>query len=185
LTRFVHTSAPVPRVVVGWSLGGHVALEAAATVPQLRGLMLIGAPPTGFPASGFLSMPTASMSRYPLPEHVREHIEGLCRDSSKRMVFEQDFAVTDPRVREDLARCIASGDFADEVDIIRGSLPVAAVMGEHDHLIDLRYLQELPWGNLWEHQVHLVAGAMHAPQCDAPEAVAKLISRFVSHLHHG
>src|ERR1700719_1531006 len=30
---------------VGWSLGGHVALEMAPDLPQARGLLIFGAPP--------------------------------------------------------------------------------------------------------------------------------------------
>lgn len=168
------------RVVVGWSLGGHVALEAAASIPGLAGLVLIGAPPTGFPVSGFRAMPAAATCPYPPAHRVREHIETLCRDESARLLFRDDYSLADPRVREGVARCIASGDFSDEIEIVRGRLPVGVVVGADDPLVDLDHLRSVPWGHLWGGRVHLIEGALHAPHADAPDAVASLVSGFVA-----
>lgn len=37
-------------VLVGWSLGGHIALEAAERLPEAAGFVLFGTPPVGSPA---------------------------------------------------------------------------------------------------------------------------------------
>src|SRR5690349_20856343 len=36
-------------VLVGWSLGGHIALEAAKLFPEARGILIWGTPPVGIP----------------------------------------------------------------------------------------------------------------------------------------
>src|SRR5882757_3599058 len=40
-------------VVVGWSLGGHAVLNAAASLPMASGLMIFGTPPIGKTPEGF------------------------------------------------------------------------------------------------------------------------------------
>jgi pimeloyl-ACP methyl ester carboxylesterase len=43
---------------VGWSLGGHVALEMAPDLPRARGFLIFGTPPVGFqPPAGEGSFP--------------------------------------------------------------------------------------------------------------------------------
>jgi len=39
-------------IVVGWSLGGHVALELTSRLPQLQGLLITGTPPIEVSAEG-------------------------------------------------------------------------------------------------------------------------------------
>src|ERR1700754_647042 len=48
-------------VIVGWSLGGHVAIEMIARFPALRGLMIVGSPPVSRDnmAEGFTGHPHA------------------------------------------------------------------------------------------------------------------------------
>ncbi len=46
--REVHAAEEA--VLVGWSLGGHVVLEAAEQLPGVTGLVLFGAPPVSGPA---------------------------------------------------------------------------------------------------------------------------------------
>ena len=36
-------------ILVGWSLGGHILLEAAPDLAKARGLVIFGTPPIGFP----------------------------------------------------------------------------------------------------------------------------------------
>jgi len=37
-------------VIVGWSLGGHIALEAASALPDAAGFVIFGTPPVSGPA---------------------------------------------------------------------------------------------------------------------------------------
>ena len=38
-------------VFVGWSLGGHIVLEAAPDLPDAKGFAIFGTPPTSFPSA--------------------------------------------------------------------------------------------------------------------------------------
>lgn len=182
LEGFLRGNPSRDRIVVGWSLGGHIAMEVANRIDCLRGLVLIGAPPTGFPLRGFRQMPKAATAPDPSASEVQEHIAGLCASQDGAAVFASDFAASDPRMRQMLAQSIASGEFSDETEVIRGHLPMLAMVGEDDPFIDIPYLRTLPWGNLWQGEVQVVSNARHAPHVDAPAATALLISRFIAWL---
>jgi dienelactone hydrolase len=50
-------------VIVGWSLGGHIALEAAPAPPQAAGYVIFGAPPVASAAQmGEAFLPNPAMS---------------------------------------------------------------------------------------------------------------------------
>src|SRR5882757_8873068 len=45
LTGFVEALDAQDAVIVGWSLGGHIALEAAAALPDAASFVIFGTPP--------------------------------------------------------------------------------------------------------------------------------------------
>jgi pimeloyl-ACP methyl ester carboxylesterase len=182
LEGFLQRHASRECVVVGWSLGGHIAMEVASRTEHLRGLVLIAAPPTGFPLSGFRKMPRAATTPHPSASEVHEHITGLCTSHEGAALFASDFAASDTRMRPALAQSIASGEFSDETELIKGDLPILTIVGQDDPFIDIHYLESLPWGNLWQGEVQIVSDAKHAPHVDAPAATALLISRFIESL---
>jgi dienelactone hydrolase len=51
-------------VVVGWSVGGHIALEAAPAMPAVPGFVIFGTPPVRSAAAlsrGFLPIPASGV----------------------------------------------------------------------------------------------------------------------------
>ncbi|MEX5669884.1 alpha/beta hydrolase, partial [Pseudomonas neuropathica] len=45
VTEIIQTMNLNNIVIVGWSLGGHIALELTSLLPHLQGLLITGAPP--------------------------------------------------------------------------------------------------------------------------------------------
>jgi pimeloyl-ACP methyl ester carboxylesterase len=45
MTELLRTLGAEDAIIVGWSLGGHIAIEMMARLPRLRGLLLSGTPP--------------------------------------------------------------------------------------------------------------------------------------------
>jgi pimeloyl-ACP methyl ester carboxylesterase len=62
LAAFTEATGTADAVIVGWSLGGHVALEAAPSLPAAAGYVIFGAPPVS---------PTAPAGDAFLPNPVR------------------------------------------------------------------------------------------------------------------
>jgi pimeloyl-ACP methyl ester carboxylesterase len=64
LAAFAEATGTADAVIVGWSLGGHVALEAAPSLPAAAGYVIFGAPPVSPaapPGDAFLPNPVRNV----------------------------------------------------------------------------------------------------------------------------
>lgn len=168
-------------VLVGHSLGGHIATRVPAMCPNIGALVLVNAPPLSGVADlahAFQPQPEmASMFTAELNDaQVRSAAEVLAwPESPHRALFEDMIKATDPRVRSDLGLEIASGRSADEQAAIRAAgVPVHMVHGEHDGLVSLPYLES--HSSLFhDRRVHTLPGAGHSPQLQVPNTFNHLL----------
>jgi pimeloyl-ACP methyl ester carboxylesterase len=174
-------------VFVGWSLGGHVALEMAPDLPKARGFVIFGAPPIAFPpalAEAFLPHPTMGII-------FRETID---RDEARAYVasffkprfadippfFLDDVLRTDGRARSGVGASIKPGGYRDEIEVVRGlKAPLAVLHGKDDELINGAYFASLSMPSLWRGAVQTIPGAGHTPQWETPEAFDALLAAFI------
>jgi len=176
--------------LVGWSLGGHIALEASADLPGLAGLVIFGAPPVGSPAAmaeAFLPNPamnvgfTAEVSPDDAAAYATSFVaagSGLPLDA-----FVADILATDGAARAGLIGSIGTGRFADEVSIAAGlTVPIAVLHGSGEQLVSLEYLEGLALPTLWRGRIQVIEGAGHAPQEENPDVLSKMLSEFLAEL---
>lgn len=172
---------------VGWSLGGHVALEMASDLPQTKGFAIFGAPPLAFP-------PAMGEAFLPNPAMGVGFTETIDRDQAAAYVasffapafsevpafFLEDTLRTDGRARSGLAASIAPDGYNDEVIVVRElKVPLAILHGEKEQLVNGAYLAALAAPTLWRGAVQIVPAAGHAPQWETPDAFDALITAFV------
>ena len=125
---------------VGWSLGGHVALEMAPDLPQAKGFAIFGAPPLAFP-------PAMGEAFLPNPAMGVGFTETIDRDQAAAYVasffapgfsgvpafFLEDALRTDGRARSGLGASIAPDGYNDEVIVVRElEAPLAILQGERE-----------------------------------------------------
>lgn len=173
-------------VVVGWSLGGHAVVNAAAAMPGAAGLMIFGTPPVSHAPDGFSGFKGLSATTF-TPEPSAAQIDewfGTCFAPGYAPIpafFVEDFRTTDGNARGYLGAAAQAGRFADEVEIVRNlKIPLAIVHGSEEQIVDLGYLQRLPAPTLWRGAVQVVEGAGHATQWEKPEAFSRLLDEFAS-----
>ena len=169
--------------VLGWSLGGHIALDL---ISRFTGVMISGTPPVpGSPegaALGFQQNPhmalasTRSWSDADAEAYARTTI-GLGAP------FEL-FMLAAARRTHDVAREIFFADaLSGKVDQRRtaetATTPLAIVNGADDAFLNAGYFDSLTYANLWDGKVHSLAGVGHAPFWEAPEQFNPLLQRFV------
>jgi pimeloyl-ACP methyl ester carboxylesterase len=187
LTGFTWALGATDPVVVGWSLGGHIALEAAPMLPEAAGFVIFGAPPVGSAAQfaeAFLPNEalnvgfTASVSEAEAQAYAASFTApGSSLATSE---FVPDILATDGAARSWLLASIGEGRFADEIAIAAGlRQPLAMLHGAGEQLVSLDYLQKLTIPALWRGEVQLIPGAGHAPHQEAPREFAALLTDFI------
>ena len=173
-------------VLVGWSLGGHIALEAAKLFPQSRGIIIWGTPPVGIPPAldmAFLPNPAmvAAFANELAPEQIAAFGEACLKPgAAPDPYFFEAFAQTHGLARATMGGSIAAGNYEDELKIVRNlDKPLAILQGEHEQLVSLDYLKGLQAPTLWRGAVQIIPGAGHSPQVEAPAAFDALVGAFL------
>ncbi|KWV58745.1 hypothetical protein AS156_03045 [Bradyrhizobium macuxiense] len=174
-------------VVVGWSLGGHAVINAAASLPA-AGLMIFGTPPVAKTPDGFSGFKGLSATTFtPAPDDaaIEEWMQSAFAPgySLRPSFFEADFRRTDGNARGYLGASVQAGRFADEAEIVRNlTIPLAIVHGSEEQIVDLGYLQRLPAPTLWRGQVQVIDGAGHTTQWEKADAFNRTLDAFASSL---
>lgn len=173
-------------VLVGWSLGGHVALEMMAQWPGTRAAWITGTPPVGANpddmAKGFL--PSEHMDLTFKAQFTDDEAFSYAREAIGENVKTEDWMIaaakrTDGRFRPLMLQAALEGKGEDQRRIVEtAAQPLAVVSGELEPFVNNAYLHELAYANLWDGRVHVLNGLGHTPFWEAPEAINPLLGRF-------
>ena len=173
-------------VFVGWSLGGHIVLELAPSLPQARGFAIFGTPPLAFPAAmdaAFLPNPAMGIGfaeqvdRAQAEAYVASFFAPGFRDIPG--FFAEDILRTDGRARSGAYASLGPGGYLDEAVVVRElHAPLAVLHGAEEQLINRDYFDTLAMPTLWRGAVQVIPGAGHAPHWETPEAFDALIEAF-------
>jgi pimeloyl-ACP methyl ester carboxylesterase len=174
-------------VLVGWSLGGHIALELAPDLPQARGFVIFGTPPLGLSSSmaeAFLPHPAlgATFSEHIDREQAAAYVASFFKPGFANVppFFLEDVLRTDGRARSRLGASAASGGLRDEVVVVRDlRVPLAVLHGGEEQLVNGKYFGSLAMPTLWRGAVQVIPGAGHTPQWETPEAFDALVAAFI------
>ncbi|HRF46788.1 MAG TPA: alpha/beta hydrolase [Anaerolineales bacterium] len=174
-------------VFVGWSLGGHIVLEASAGLPQAAGFAIYGTPPLAFPpdmAAAFRPHPAmaASFAAELTEEQMDAYVTAFFMPGVSALPagFREDIRRTDGRARAGLGASIRPDGYLDEVQIVAAlKKPLAILHGEHEQLVSLPYLQGVAAPTLWRGAVQLIADSGHAPHWEQPAAFNALLEAFI------
>lgn len=177
-------------VLVGWSLGGHIAIETMPLLPEASGILVFGTPPLGMPPDMERAFcPNPAMGVGFTPDVDREGATAyatafLAPGSTIDLEpFIADILATDGQARSALAASIGAGRGRDELEIVRTlDQPIAIVHGAREQLISGDYLATVDAPTLWRGEVQVIAEAGHAPHVETPDVFAALVADFVAEL---
>jgi pimeloyl-ACP methyl ester carboxylesterase len=159
---------------VGWSLGGHVALEMAPDLPQARGLLIFGAPPlTSGEAMSEAFLPNPAMKFI-----FQESVDSVEASAYVAAFFRPGFADIPPFFLDDVLR--TDGRARDEGAVVRDlQVPLAVLHGGEEQLVNGRYFGSVAMPTLWRGAVQMIPYAGHTPQWETPTAFDALVEAFV------
>ena len=177
---FLDAERVPPAIIVGNSLGGHVALDLALHAPErVRGLVLSGS--SGFFERSF----TRGVPHRPSAEFVREKMTEVFHDPALvtpewveaiRDIVNRRSYVT--RVLQ-VSRSARRYNLEDRLGDIR--CPTLLVWGMEDRItprgVAIRFLEGLPSATL-----RLVPDCGHAPMLEHPERFARAVEEFLDSL---
>jgi pimeloyl-ACP methyl ester carboxylesterase len=190
LAAFTQACGAADAVIVGWSLGGHIALEAAPAMPAAAGYVIFGTPPVASAvqmADAFLPNPALNVgfTSDVSPELARAYAASFTTPGSALPLdeFTADILRTDGAARAALFASVGEGRFTDELAIVAAlERPLAILQGDGEQLVNLGYLQQLSIPSLWRSRVQLIAGAGHAAHQEAPATFTELLDQFLADL---
>lgn len=172
---------------VGWSLGGHIVLEAVSMLPQAKGFVIYGTPPLGIPADfGTAFLPNPAMAAAFSPEMTDEEavafasaffVVGSMEDVTP---FFTDIMKTDGNARANLGASINPDGYTDEIVIIANMTQrLMIIHGVKEQLVNGAYFRNLEVPTLWNNRVEFVWNSGHAVHWEAVDEFNALLDEFI------
>jgi pimeloyl-ACP methyl ester carboxylesterase len=172
--------------VVGWSLGGHIGLELWHRNPRIASLTISGTPPVKLNpkgvSRGFLPssvMDLAGTRVFDQHDVVAYGTAMLGHRLDRRTRLARMIARTDGRARFWMLKNGLAGCGIDEVKAVRSCRrPLAIIQGRSDPFVNIDYLHELTYKNLWLNRPVLI-DAGHAPHWERPGIFNRYLFSFL------
>lgn len=181
-------------IFVGWSLGGHILLEASEQLTDAGGIAIFGTPPIADNPpdleNAFLPHPslsfgfTAELSK----ENMLAYVTTFFRPDIVEIpdIFLEDIALTDGRARANLGASITPGGYQDEIEIVGNiKIPLMIIHGEREQLVNADYIANLKIPTLWNREIQFIPNAGHAPHWEIPEKFNSLLMDFITEVTRG
>jgi len=167
-------------ILAGNSLGGHIAMEIAPVLKELKGLLIFGAPPLKSPINieeAFL--PNDVLAPF-LTEHTPEteldnSFNRIMRGTELSKFIKSGFLNTDPKVRSAILNDLNTlGAFGDEADIVLNlEVPIYVIHGLLDLTVNFDYIKKLLKNS--SAKIFEIDNCGHYPTIESPQL-------FISHL---
>ena len=178
-------------VVVGWSLGGQVALEMLGNFPEIVGVMAFGAPPaTGGPLGLLRAMIfskdllLAGKAKHTLADAIRFEKAALGEFATGQFV--DVIMRTDPKLRPLLSRSILLNAGRNQRELVEHtSVPVCLLQGEYDPFVRTKYMQSVTGNTLFGSETVVFENTGHAPFMEKQKDFDLLLSNFAEAVEIG
>lgn len=169
-------------VLVGWSLGGHIAIEMLSRSNIFSGLLLTGTPPVGDDISeGFRGKPLGGLARQgALTQDQAAQFARAVFGNAAEPFMEEAVRRVDAEFRPLLFAAADRGEGCNQRKVVSTTdVSIAMVNGADDTIVNLDYIDSLAYSNLWSNQCFRIPKATHAPFWQTPDAFNDILLRFL------
>ncbi len=173
LSEFVSVLDLTDYVLVGHSLGGHVALESLEFLNP-AGVMVIGTPPVSIPMRADMFLPHPAMELLYKNDLSDSEIITLLHAFGTDEI--DQFKKTDPAFRRLLAEGLSQSLFKDETELLRNFRgQKALVLGSQDPLVSRQYVE-----NNIDERLFIIEGG-HSVHRENAEEFNPVLLDFTNH----
>lgn len=178
-------------VLIGWSLGGHIALEMSVLASlSLKGILITGTPPISLSPEGFKKgfnvfegLDLVGFEDRFSEDQARSFItcvNGAHMVSNETAFMIQDAIKTQGLARKHMIASLHAGVGTDQVKIVTSMrIPLAIIVGKNDCVINHDSIRNGIYSSLWRQKVHSIEDAGHAVFWEKAEQFNKLVADFL------
>lgn len=136
-------------LLIGNSLGGHLAIEIALEIKNLKGLVIFGTPPVKKPLNfeeAFLPVDALQtfFTEHPSNNNIESALNVAVQNKECIKILLSDFKNTNPLVRKNIAEDILNNNLIDEYKVFTDlNIPKFIIVGDKDPSVNRDYLKKV------------------------------------------
>jgi pimeloyl-ACP methyl ester carboxylesterase len=171
-------------ILIGNSLGGHLAVEIAPSINQLKGLVIMGTPPVKSPINfeeAFIPMEALNtfLQENPSGTAIKEAANVAVYNKTNAEAIVKDFNSCNPKIRALIAADIMGNKLSDEYTIFK-TLPIKKYIlkGMQDPTVNPNYLAQLQQECKTTCEIVEINQCGHYPSLEQPELFVQIIQNI-------
>lgn len=171
-------------IIMGWSLGGQVALELTDNTPQVSGVITCGAAPaTNGPLGLIQSMHISKMlllaGKANFTQQDAEYFEETCFGNLTHKDFTETLKRTDEKMRPNISRSVLYGFGTSQAKRLKNAnKPVCLLHGCDENFIRTTYMETLTGSMLYTGETIFIKNSGHASFMDAQSEFDTVLKDF-------
>jgi pimeloyl-ACP methyl ester carboxylesterase len=171
-------------LLIGHSLGGHLAIEIAHDIKNLKGLVIMGTPPVKKPINfekAFLPVPALNtfFTEYPKEKEITDAINIAVKNKAKRAVIISDFKKANPLVRKPLAVNLIENQLLNQFHVFtKLNIPKYIIAGDSDPFVNRDYLEYVKNNSEYSCRIFDIKNCGHYPSIDKPREFINIIKEI-------
>ncbi|WP_417886676.1 alpha/beta fold hydrolase [Zunongwangia sp.] len=171
-------------LLIGNSMGGHLAIEISTEIPQLKGLVIMGTPPLKNPVNieeAFI--PVVALNTFltvnPNEDEIRKTLGEVILNRSKIDLVTHDFKKANPLVRKALAIDLMENRLFNQYSIFTElNLPKYIISGDADLSVNREYLERVKNASNDSCKIIDIQNCGHYPSLDQPFEFINIIKKI-------
>lgn len=170
-----------PCIIIGNSLGGHIGMEATGHLPDLKALVLMGAPPLKKPMNfEEASRDPSLLPRFLNPDLSDDELRNIFIEASRNHGIVDDlvndFKNTHADFRPNFVKSILENDESlDEYELVdKMDIPVYFIHGVEDPLVNINYIKAINGID----KIYEIEACGHYPSWEKPSTFQQIVEEI-------